>query len=184
MVYAQFEITLYFKQSGRRNATEPKAHAIERRDRRPSHECSPVPFSPVQLLPLPIQYPPCCPPSFFARARTNNVSAIFERYHDSHRPGLLRVEPWGNNVVGSRNPGQQVQVAVCACVVGEGRGEELQHLWHLRAALRTFAFCIRHEISRIYVSITKQLETPTTWKAKALDDLTLIYEWEGSRVGG
>lgn len=122
MVYAQFEITLYFKQSGRRNATEPKAHAIERRDRRPSHECSPVPSSPVQLLPLPIQYPPCCPPSFFARARTNNVSAIFERYHDSHRPGLLRVEPWGNNVVGSRNPGRQVQVAVCACVVGEGRG--------------------------------------------------------------
>lgn len=63
-------------------------------------------------------------------------------------------------------------------------GVELQHLWHLRAALRTFAFCIRHEISRIYVSITKQLETPTTWKAKALDDLTLIYVREGRRVGG
>lgn len=66
---------------------------------------------------------------------------------------------------------------------GRGGGEELQHLWHLRAALRTFAFCIRHEISRIYVSITKQLETPTTWKAKALDDLTLIYEWVGGLQG-
>lgn len=160
---------IWNNQAGRRNATEPKAHAMA------AWVQSDSVSAPLSTL------------RFFARARTNNVSAIFERYHDSPRPGYVRVEPRGNNVAGSRKPGRQVQVAVFACVVGHewcGGGERwLTTFAVLRAALRTFAFCIRHGISRIYVSITKQLETPDDVDgdstAKALDDLTLIYEWEG-----
>lgn len=119
---------IWNNQAGRRNATEPKAHAMA------AWVQSDSVSAPLSTL------------RFFARARTNNVSAIFERYHDSSRPGYVRVEPRGNNVAGSRKPGRQVQVAVFACVVGHewcgGGGEVTYNICGIAGCLTDI--CILH----------------------------------------